>query len=119
MSLQATTLPKPREVARLLTLLDTAKYPVLFHCQAGSDRTGLAATLYLHLYRGMPLEKAQAEGLTWRYGHFPFSAKPMDDFFDLYRQEAQQMDLRTWITKRYPQVYAEHHHSKSREASAE
>lgn len=103
--LRATELPPPTQVATLLSLFDNAKYPLLFHCRGGADRSGLAATIYLHIYEGVPLDEAQKRGLTWHYGHIGPKAAAMDAFFDLYRLDGQGMDLRTWITKRYPQVY--------------
>jgi len=103
--LRATALPPPEELQTLLQLFDHSEYPVLFHCQAGADRSGLAATLYLALYAGLPLDSAQSRGLTWRYGHFPFWAREMDDFFALYRQDGAGQDLRVWIEQRYPQLY--------------
>jgi protein tyrosine/serine phosphatase len=104
--LRATVLPRPAELARLLELFDHSPYPVLFHCQGGADRSGLAAALYLHLYERRPLARAVEEGLTWRYGHFPLKAAAMDHFFDLYRAEGAGEDLRTWIRSGYEKVYS-------------
>ncbi len=100
-------LPSPETLHKLLDTYDHAQYPVIVHCQAGADRTGLASTLYVTLYRHVPLEEAQAEELTWHYGHFPVQkTRRMDKFFDLYRQTGTGMDLRTWIDQKYPEVYA-------------
>jgi protein tyrosine/serine phosphatase len=104
--LRATVLPRPAELTRLLELFDHSSYPVLFHCQGGADRSGLAAALYLHLYERRPLDLAVEEGLTWRYGHFPLKAAAMDHFFDLYRAEGAGEDLRTWIRSGYEKVYS-------------
>lgn len=64
-----------REVTRsqmddVLRLIDRAPKPVLIHCNAGSDRTGLVAAVY-ELSRGAPLKDASAQ-LSLRYGHFPY-----------------------------------------------
>jgi protein tyrosine phosphatase (PTP) superfamily phosphohydrolase (DUF442 family) len=100
-------LPPPETLSQLLATLDHARYPVIVHCQAGSDRTGLASTLYVHLYRHVPLNEAQAEELTWHYGHFPVQkTRRMDLFFDLFRKTGAGMDLRTWIDRKYPALYA-------------
>jgi protein tyrosine phosphatase (PTP) superfamily phosphohydrolase (DUF442 family) len=107
--LSASKLPEPEQVQELVRLFDESQYPILFHCKAGSDRTGLAATIYLHLKEGKSLDDAEREGLTWRYGHFPFETVAMDRFFDLYRNTARGADLRTWINRDYPSVYAETH----------
>ncbi len=43
-------------------------YPALIHCKSGADRAGLAATLFLFLQEGRPLDDAM-EQLSFRYGH--------------------------------------------------
>ncbi|MHB1459685.1 MAG: tyrosine-protein phosphatase [Armatimonadota bacterium] len=107
-SMSATHLPRPTEARKLLVAFDTLPRPILVHCAGGSDRTGLACSLYMHVYKGMPLGTALHRQLTWRYGHLAFtSSHPMDDFFALYRKTGQGMSLRQWISERYPRVYAE------------
>lgn len=99
-------LPSPETLRKLLDTFDHARYPVIVHCQAGSDRTGLASTLYVHLFRHVPLDEAQQEELNWHYGHFPVQkTRRMDTFFDLYRKTGAGMDMRTWIDQKYPEVY--------------
>ncbi len=106
-STSAYRLPRPKELRELLAALDQAPRPVLVHCQQGADRSGLASTIYQNLYEGVPLDRAERDQLTWRYGHFPsFGTWRMDRFFDLYRQTAAGQDLRTWIARTYPGVYA-------------
>jgi undecaprenyl-diphosphatase len=103
----ATRLPAAAELNRLLDTLDAAPRPLLFHCRYGADRTGLVATLYLHLYRGVPLDEAQRRGLSWRYGHLAFGpARPMADFLDVYRRSGGGLGLRSWIRETYPALYA-------------
>jgi protein tyrosine/serine phosphatase len=54
----------------IVRLLQTAPKPVLIHCKAGSDRTGLVAALYcLAISRETP-ETADRQLTLW-YGHFP------------------------------------------------
>jgi hypothetical protein len=101
-------LPPPQKLQALLHELDSAQYPVLLHCQGGSDRSGLAGTLYLSIYKHIPLDVAEADQLTWRYGHFSFgTAHAMDDFFRLYRRTDAGLDLREWIDAKYPALYGE------------
>jgi protein tyrosine/serine phosphatase len=100
--------PGPAEARELLHALDTLPRPLLLHCSAGSDRSGLAATLYLAACRGVPLDQAQSSQLTWRYGHWPVGrARAMDGFLDLYRQTGRGRSLRVWVLDAYPRVYAE------------
>lgn len=104
-SFTAMRLPRPGHLKKLLRLFDEVEKPLLLHCRGGADRTGLAATLYLHLYAGLPLDDAQRLGLTWRYGHFVSKAGAMDEFFDLYRANSDDLPLREWTLKRYPTLY--------------
>lgn len=105
-TLSARKLPPPEKLAQLLTVLDKTPYPVLVHCQAGADRTGLVCTLYENVYQHVPLDQAEEEQLTWRHGHFAFGAThAMNDFFTLYRNTNGGLDLRDWILKKYPLVY--------------
>jgi len=112
LSLRASALPRPKDLQRLLEIFDHAQYPMIFHCQGGADRSGLTAALYLNIYDHQPLDQALQNGLTWRYGHFPLQARAMDDFFALYRKTSEGMDLRTWITERYPELYRQHRKKK-------
>jgi protein tyrosine/serine phosphatase len=105
--MSATHLPPPQSLTLLLNAFDRDPYPVLFHCQGGADRSGLVGTLYLNLYQHVSLDQAEERQLTPRYGHLAFTRTgAMDRFFELYRRESHGMDLRTWILKEYPAVYA-------------
>ena len=91
----------------LLKTFDTAEYPILIHCQGGSDRTGLASTIYLNLYQNIPLDSAEQQQLTFRYGHISWGiTHPMNDFFDLYRSTGKGLGLRAWMMDRYPALYS-------------
>ncbi len=62
------------ETATLKTLVDAlegAPRPILIHCKAGADRTGLAAALFEYLVAGRSAEEAAAQ-LSLLYGHFPW-----------------------------------------------
>lgn len=111
-------LPQPKIMRELLHALDQLPRPLLIHCAAGSDRTGLACTLYLHLHKGLSLRQAQWSQLTWRYGHWPLKeAKLMERFLNLYRETGRGLPLRAWITEEYPCIYeAEQLNGKRRRA---
>lgn len=99
--------PHPTQLNRLLNAFDNARYPILYHCQGGADRSGLAGTIYLNVYQGVLLDEAERQQLTLRYAHFKFTrTRAMDDFFDRYRQTGQGMTLRDWIQKVYPALFA-------------
>lgn len=72
------------EVRQFFAVIDAAERPLLIHCRAGADRTGLAAALYLAHVAHADEESAE-EQLSWRYGHIgtPLSASyPMDATFE-------------------------------------
>lgn len=52
----------------LIDLMRDAPKPVLIHCKAGADRTGLAASLYLAAIKGVDPEIADDQ-LALRFGH--------------------------------------------------
>jgi len=69
-SLSATneiTVPQMDEIIR--TLREAPK-PVLIHCQAGSDRTGLISALYCLTLKGETPAQADRQLSVW-YGHVP------------------------------------------------
>ncbi|MFD2031462.1 tyrosine-protein phosphatase [Ancylobacter dichloromethanicus] len=47
-----------------------AKKPILIHCQAGADRSGLASALYLAAIKKNSAEAEAEAQLSIRYGHF-------------------------------------------------
>lgn len=59
------------QVVELLALMKDAPKPVLVHCAAGADRSGLAAALYRLKVKGES-EAAASSELSLRYGHMPF-----------------------------------------------
>ena len=100
--------PHPVQLRRVLATFDHAPYPILYHCQGGSDRSGMVGTLYLHLYQGVPLDEAEQQQLTLRYGHIKYTRTGIiDRFFDMYRETSNGMGMREWIDKVYPKLYAE------------
>ena len=58
------------QMQAVLKLIADAPKPVLIHCNAGADRTGLVSALY-ELSRGVPVTQATSQ-LSLRYGHFPW-----------------------------------------------
>lgn len=78
--------PLPRSrAAELIALMRTAPKPILVHCQAGADRTGLAAALYMAAIGGSDASIPRRQ-LSLRFGHIgiPFlsAAYPMDESWE-------------------------------------
>ncbi len=64
----------------LISLMKDAPKPLLIHCQAGANRTGLAAALYLAAISKQSEFQSELQ-LSLLYGHLPFS------FFDAYAMD--------------------------------
>ncbi|PWL19407.1 protein tyrosine phosphatase [Falsochrobactrum shanghaiense] len=64
----------PERTQQLIAVMRNAQKPVLIHCKSGSDRTGLAAALYVAAI-GRGSERRAERQLSIAYGHFglPFS----------------------------------------------
>ena len=63
--------PGAELLARLTAVLGSAEQPMLIHCEAGADRTGLAAALFQLVHNGRSPAEADRQ-LSFRYGHFPW-----------------------------------------------
>jgi len=72
------------EAAALIELMRTAPKPVLIHCAGGSDRSGLAAALYVAAIARQG-EDAAEKHLSLAYGHIALEQNPafaMDRTFE-------------------------------------
>jgi len=82
--LSAGRMPSIHEIKRLIDVLDHCEYPVLFHCQRGADRTGLASCVLLLTHTDATLAEARHQ-LGPRYGHLCVGKTgQLDRFIDLY-----------------------------------
>ncbi|OYR19836.1 tyrosine-protein phosphatase [Brucella thiophenivorans] len=73
----------------LIALMQKAEKPILIHCKAGSDRTGLAAALYVAAVAKRGERRAEGQ-MSISYGHFglPFSpTHAMEDTFEAIEAE--------------------------------
>ncbi len=85
-NLSATSEVPPSMLDRIIEAMQRASKPILIHCQAGADRSGLIAAVWrLAVKRDSP---ARAFGeLSPRYGHFPYfgsGTEAMDRSFRKY-----------------------------------
>jgi len=70
------------EVHQLMDIFQKAPRPILIHCQAGADRSGLVAAMWKVVVDKEPKDSA-AKQLSLRYGHIPIGDNSaMDRFFE-------------------------------------
>ncbi|NKN35126.1 dual specificity protein phosphatase family protein [Agrobacterium sp. a22-2] len=67
--MSATHALTPERAQELVQLLKKAQKPILVHCQAGADRSGLASVLYLNQVALMDEHTAEEQLMPILYGH--------------------------------------------------
>ena len=73
----------PSTLWRIFSILKGAPKPVLIHCKAGADRTGLVSAVWL----AVEGNRSAGEMLSIKYGHFPYlgsKTSAMDRSFQLF-----------------------------------
>ena len=76
--------PSSSEIKKSLEMFRLAPRPVLIHCRAGADRTGLAAAIWKIVVDGESDSVAGKE-LSIFYGHMPVGpTRVLDEFFDTW-----------------------------------
>ena len=83
----------PGQIDEILKIIRNAPKPILVHCSAGSDRTGLVSAVYLFGIDGESADSAAMQ-LSLVYGHFPYLTSQtgaMDRSFWTYVQSSHQL----------------------------
>lgn len=96
-------LPTPERLKQLIEIFDKAPQPLLLHCRAGSDRSGLGSALYDMIVLKKSLDDAIDAQMTWRVGHVKKDSG--DRFLAIYRANGNGQPIREWIEKSYPEIY--------------
>ena len=100
----ARALPKPERVSALLAAYREGPYPMLIHCRAGADRTGLAAALYLIDQKQHSVSPAQDTSLNLAHGHLAlYPTWAMDEFLVRFKKSGKS--LSAWVQEDYPSIY--------------
>ncbi|HEU4419201.1 MAG TPA: tyrosine-protein phosphatase [Planctomycetota bacterium] len=103
--MSATRAPRPETLLELWQIAATAKRPLLLHCMAGADRTGLASAIFV-LHDSGDLDRARGE-LTILHGHLAFTATgAMDAVLDKYEPFAGKLAFPAWVEQVYGPAYA-------------
>jgi hypothetical protein len=106
--LSPTKRPGRRELLQLIDVLDRLPYPVLIHCKAGADRTGLATAVYLMMHRGeRPRQALRAFSIC--YSHVPLFGpehlhEPLDEYagwLDAHGLPHSPERFRQWVKNEY------------------
>ena len=101
-AMRAHALPSKEALLDLINTLRTSSKPLVIHCKSGSDRTGLAATLYLHVIKAVPLGEARGQ-LALRYIHNPWGkAAIVNRLLDAYAAQAKPFE--DWVRDDYDQI---------------
>jgi protein tyrosine/serine phosphatase len=81
-SLSSSREPAEEDISRLIEIFKSASRPVLIHCQAGADRSGLAAAIWKVTVDKESKSEAEKQ-LSIFYGHLPIGKTiAMDRFFN-------------------------------------
>jgi undecaprenyl-diphosphatase len=77
--------PKKESVEKIIDVFNSAPRPILIHCKAGADRTGLAAAIWKVVVDKEPKNQAEKQ-LSIRFFHFPIGGPAaLDRFFDRWQ----------------------------------
>lgn len=88
-SLSAYDEPTKEDTQILMSIIKAAPRPILIHCQAGADRTGLVAAMWKVIVDKESKGEASKQ-LSILYGHLPLGpASAMDQFFNNWRPELE------------------------------
>ena len=80
-ALSSTKEPTENDVKQLMEIFREAPRPILIHCQAGADRSGLVAAMWKVIVDQESKPEAE-EQLSIFYGHVPLGGRyAMDKFF--------------------------------------
>jgi hypothetical protein len=106
--LSATKRPGRRELLQLIDTFVSCRYPLLIHCKAGADRTGLASAIYLMVQRAEPPRQA-LRAFTIYHSHVPlFGTEHLHEPIEEYAAwlEAKSLShspdrFRSWVRDEY------------------
>ena len=103
--MSATRPPRPETLLALWQIAATAKRPLLLHCRAGADRTGLASAIFV-LHDTGDLDRARGE-LTILHGHVAWTGtRAMDEVLDAYAPFEGKLAFPEWVEQVYAPAFA-------------
>jgi len=88
-SLSSSKAPSQEDVRKLMEIFKNAPRPVLIHCLAGADRSGLVAAMWKVIVDKEPKSEAEKQ-LSLFFGHLPIGkTAAMDRFFQSWNPEVK------------------------------
>ncbi len=106
--LSARDLPSRPALLELIDVLETGQKPMLIHCFAGADRTGMASVLAAMAVGGEPYDQARKQ-MSWRYLHVDDNPEHIAGLLHQYEQWCAQngrdtagwQQFRRWAVEDY------------------
>ncbi|MFY9342344.1 MAG: tyrosine-protein phosphatase [Planctomycetota bacterium] len=99
--MSATRLPPPATLLELWRVAQHAERPLLLHCRAGVDRTGLASAL-LVLHDTGDLDAARSQLALLPHGHIGlFGTEAMDEVLERYAPHHGRLAFPDWVRTVY------------------
>jgi protein tyrosine/serine phosphatase len=95
--------PSRAQIHGLAALYQRVEKPVLIHCKSGSDRAGLAATLWMIFVEGQSVAEASKQ-LSLRFGHVRQGKTGiLDAFFESYLADnaREPIEFLQWVDTVY------------------
>ena len=100
--LSAYRYPTAAELLELWAVFERAEYPVLLHCRAGADRSGLASAIYV-LQRSGDLHRALEQLHAFPYLHLGWGGTDkLDEVFEMYEPYQGVLRFDEWVRYAYP-----------------
>jgi len=100
-SMSARRAPPPDKLLQLWRIAERAERPLLVHCRAGVDRTGLAMAI-ITLHDTGDLDEARGQLALVPYGHVgAMGTEAMDEVLDAFAPFAGTMSFPDWVENVY------------------
>lgn len=94
--------PWLKNIKEAKEVFESIEYPMWMHCKAGSDRTGIYATLFQYFHLHIPIDQTDQLKL-WPYGHIRHSeAGKIDNYLRVYleyQKDHPDVGLLEWAEK--------------------
>lgn len=97
------SLPPKKELRKLVRILQTAPKPLIFHCEGGADRTGMAAAISVILFDKNPTMRQIKKQDSWRYNAISprtVGYQVLRNYFEWLRQNhltSSKENFLTWV----------------------